>query len=110
MSRRSILSANEKQSLIALPNNPTDFIRHYTLSESDILLIGQKRGNANRLGFAIQLSYMRYTGIILGVNQLPDPHLLKFIAEQIKAEPQNWDDYAFREQTRREHLIELQQT
>lgn len=109
MSRRSILSANEKQSLIALPDNQTDFIRHYSLDESDISLIGQKRDNANRLGFAIQLSYMRYPGIILGVNETPDTALLQFIATQLHTPIEAWNDYSLREQTRREHLIELQQ-
>ena len=60
MARRSILTAQERQSLVALPDNQTDFIRHYSLSETDLSLIKQKRGDTNRLGFAIQLCYMRY--------------------------------------------------
>lgn len=109
MARRSILTAQERQSLVALPDNQTDFIRHYSLSETDLSLIKQKRGDTNRLGFAIQLCYMRYPGIILGVKEIPDPYLLKFIAKQLKVSPQSWEDYGFREKTRREHLLELQQ-
>ena len=103
MARRSILTAQERQSLVALPDNQTDFIRHYSLSETDLSLIKQKRGDTNRLGFAIQLCYMRYPGIILGVKEIPDPYLLKFIAKQLKVSPQSWEDYGFREKTRREH-------
>ena len=109
MARRSILATQERQSLLALPDNHSDFIRHYGLSEADLSLIQQKRGDANRLGFAVQLCYMRYPGVILGVNETPDAYLLKFIAKQLKVSAQSWDDYGFREKTRREHLLELQQ-
>ena len=34
MPRRSILSAQEKQTLLALPDTQDDFIRHYSLSEA----------------------------------------------------------------------------
>jgi TnpA family transposase len=57
MPRRSILSAAERESLLALPDNRDDLIRRYTLSPSDIAVIRQRRGAANRLGFAVQLSY-----------------------------------------------------
>ena len=60
MARRSILTLQERQSLLALPDNQSDFIRHYSLSETNLSLIKQKRGDANRLGFAVQLCYMRY--------------------------------------------------
>ena len=39
------------------------------LTESDISLTKQKRGDANRLGFAVQLCYMRYPGILSGVHE-----------------------------------------
>jgi TnpA family transposase len=62
MPRRSILSAAESESLLALPDNRDDLIRRYTLSTSDRAVIRQHRGAANRLGFAVQLSYLRYPG------------------------------------------------
>ncbi|QHG10789.1 DUF4158 domain-containing protein (plasmid) [Moraxella osloensis] len=109
MPRRSILSAQEKQTLLALPDTQDDFIRHYSLSEADLSIIGQKRSDANRLGFAIGLCYMRYPSIILGVNESPHPTLLDFVAKQLNVNPNYWQDYGIREVTRREHLIELQQ-
>lgn len=51
------------------------------LTESDISLTKQKRGDANRLGFAFQLCYMRYPGILSGVHETLDAYLLKFIAK-----------------------------
>jgi hypothetical protein len=65
-------------------------------------------GAANRLGFAVLLSYMRYPGIILGVNEKPYLPLLSLVATQLKTRVECWDEYGHREQTRREHLLELQ--
>ena len=108
MPRRSILSAAERESLLALPDTQDDLIRHYALSETDLSIIRQRRGPANRLGFAVQLCYLRFPGIILGVDQSPFPPLLKWVADQLKVDVEIWGDYGQREQTRREHLVELQ--
>jgi TnpA family transposase len=71
MPRRSILSAAERESLFALPETNEELIWHYTFSESDLSIINQRRGAANRLGFAVQLCYLRFPGIILGVDHPP---------------------------------------
>jgi len=110
MPRRSILSAAERESLLALPDTNDELIRHYTFSESDLSIINQRRGHANRLGFAVQLCYLRFPGIILGVDEAPFPPLLKLAADQLRAAPDSWETYGQREQTRREHLVELQTT
>lgn len=108
MPRRSILSAVERESLLALPDTKDELIRHYTFSESDLSIIRQRRGPANRLGFAVQLCYLRFPGIILGVDELPFPPLLKLVADQLKVSVEIWNDYGKRDQTRREHMVELQ--
>ena len=109
MPRRSILSAVERDSLLALPDSKDELIRHYTFSESDLAIIGQHRGMENRLGFAVQLCYLRFPGIILGPDQPPHPSLLSMVAKQLKVSSDIWIEYGQqREQTRREHLSELQ--
>ncbi len=80
MPRRSILSAAERESLLALPDTKDELIRHYTFSESDLSIIRQRRGPANRLGFAVQLCYLRFPGVILGVDEPPVPPLLRLVA------------------------------
>ena len=65
MPRRSILSATERESLFALPDSTDELIRLYTLNDNDLSIISQRRGAANRLGFAVQLCYMRYPGVIV---------------------------------------------
>lgn len=108
MPRRSILSAAERQSLLALPDNPAELIRHSTLSESDLSIIRQRRGAANRLGFAVQLCYLRFPGSVLGIGESPFSPLLHLVANQLKVPAECWGEYGQRDQTRREHLAELQ--
>lgn len=108
MPRRSILSVAERESLLALPDTKDELIRHYTFSETDFSIIRQHRGPANRLGFAVQLCYLRFPSIILGVDQPPFPPLLKLVADQLRVPGESWAEYGQREQTRREHLVELQ--
>ncbi len=50
MPRRSILSAIERDSLLAMPESDEDLIRAYTFSEADLSMIRQHRGPENRLG------------------------------------------------------------
>lgn len=108
MPRRSILSATERESLLALPDAKDELIRHYTFNETDLSVIRQRRGAANRLGFAVQLCYLRFHGTFLGVDEPPFPPLLRMVAAQLKMPVESWSEYGQREQTRREHLVELQ--
>jgi TnpA family transposase len=84
MPRRSILSAAERESLLALPDTKDNLIRHYTFSDTDLSIIRQRRGSANRLGFAVQLCYMRYPGVMLTVDEEPFSPLLRLVATQLK--------------------------
>ncbi|HEE0080036.1 TPA: Tn3 family transposase, partial [Citrobacter freundii] len=108
MPRRSILSATERESLLTLPDAKDELIRHYTFNETDLSVIRQRRGAANRLGFAVQLCYLRFPGIFLGVDDPPFLPLLRMVAAQLKVPVESWNHYGQREQTRREHLVELQ--
>ena len=108
MSRRSTLSATEREQLLALPESHEEFIRQYTFSEGYLSLIHQHRGPANRLGFAVQLCYLRIPSVVLGMDQLPAPSVLAFVATQLKLAVPEWAVYGQREQTRRKYLRELQ--
>jgi TnpA family transposase len=108
MPRRSVLSITERDGLLILPDTKDELIKHYVFSESDLAIIRQRRGSSNRLGFAVHLCYMRYPGLILGVDDEPFPPLLRMVAAQLMIPAEHWNDYGQREQTRREHLLELQ--
>ncbi len=107
MPRRSILSASERDSLLALPDSQDELIRQYTLSESDLSMIRQRRGDANRLGFAVQLCLLRFPGQGLLTNATIQESLLQWIGQQLRIDPTCWPKYSEREETRREHLLEL---
>ena len=107
MPRRSILSAAERDSLLVLPDTQDELIRHYTFSEPDLSLIRKRRGDANRLGIAVQLCLLRFPGQgLLPDATVPMP-LLQWIGQQLQLDPVCWPQYAEREETRREHLLEL---
>lgn len=108
MPRRSLLTPAERNGLLALPSTDDELIRYYTLSEADLLFIRQRRGNHNRLGFAVQLCFLRYPGIALPTDAEPPAPLLAIVGLQLSIEPDIWPQYARRPETRREHLAELQ--
>ena len=107
MPRPSILSATERTDLLGLPKTQNDLIRFYTFTVSDLALIRQRRGDANRLGFAVQLCLLRYPGYGLTTDMMINLRLLQWIADQIKVNSTAWLNYAERDPTRREHLAEL---
>ncbi len=82
MPRRSILSATERTGLLALPESQDDLIRYYTFNETDVALIRQRRGDANRLGFAVQLCLLRYPGYALASDLAVAEPLIQWVARQ----------------------------
>jgi TnpA family transposase len=107
MPRRLSLSANERASLLTLPEREEDLIRYYSFSESDLALIRQRRGDANRLGFAVQLCLLRYPGYSLASDTVVTEVFIAWVARSIKVKVGAWKDYGERDTTRREHLQEL---
>lgn len=82
-------------------------IRYYTFNDSDLSLIRQRRGDANRLGFAVQLCLLRYPGYALGTDsELPEPVIL-WVAKQVQAEPARLGKVRRARRDRREHAQEL---
>jgi hypothetical protein len=108
MPRKAVLSAAQQATLVALPSPEHDLRLHYTLSENDLAIIRTKRGPHNRLGFAIQLCYLRFPGQAMTLDVEPPAELLAHVADQIKVIPDAWTEYAARDETRREHALELQ--
>lgn len=108
MPRRSLLTPAERTGLLAFPTTDDELIQHYTFAEPDLSVIRQRRGSHNRLGFAVQLCYLRYPGFALPTDAEPPAFLLNIVGRQLRIEPDVWPQYAQRPETRREHLLELQ--
>ena len=108
MTLRQLLSPQTRATLFDPPTDVRSIVRHYTFSIEDLTLIRQRRRNANRLGFAVHLAYLRFPGRVLGPKETPPAYMLAFIADQLRIDPNDFVDYAERGETRREHLAELQ--
>ncbi len=107
MAYRPLLSADQWASLLAAPADERDLIRYASLSGEDLDLILSKLGHRNQLGFAAQICLMRFPGRALALNETPSA-LLDFLGDQLGVSPAVFADYARRDETRREHLIEVQ--
>ncbi|MEO9031171.1 MAG: Tn3 family transposase [Ktedonobacteraceae bacterium] len=84
--------------------------RYFHLDDEDRLLIAQRRGEHNRLGFALQIGTLRFLGIFL-VDPVNVPvGVLTYLASQLGiADPQCIIRYAERAQTHQDHAQEIRQ-
>jgi TnpA family transposase len=68
--------------LLGFPTERSELIRLYSFSEQDLSVINQRRGDANRLGFAVLPCSLRYRGRALSAGELPPNALLTMVARQ----------------------------
>jgi TnpA family transposase len=97
MPRQCILTAAERSALLAFPIEKSELIRLYTFSEQDLSVIKQRRGDANRLGFAVLLCALRYPGQALSAGERPPNSFLTMVARQLGIDETVWDQYGERE-------------
>lgn len=108
MPRRNPFSDLELTALVSVPNDSEACIRHYTFNDAEREWITSCRGDFNRLGFAVQLAYMKYPGVILEPDTAPDEMVLTYVADQVGVPAVRFSEYASRPQTRREHIGRVQ--
>ena len=109
MPRRRALTSAQLAGLLALPAAEADLVRHWTLDRADLVAVERRRGDPNRLGFALQLCAFRYPGRLLRRGEPIPEAALRFVAEQVDAGAEALADYAKRPQTRREQLDALRE-
>lgn len=107
MPRRQILSSEEKERLLVVPDDEVLLTRMCFLSEHDFALINKHRRPANRLGFAVLLCYLRGPGFPPDKSMSPHDGVVSRLATHLKLQSDLWTEYASREVTRWEHLAEL---
>lgn len=117
MATHELLTDAQRARFKAIPEmDPRELARHHTLSEADLTAVSIRCGAANRLGFAVQLCLLRYPGRPLRSGEVVSRNVLEFIASQVGADPDAFDDYAAgpegagRDTTRREHVAEIVRT
>jgi hypothetical protein len=92
------------------PLDEREIARHYTLTSDDLEIVGRRRGDATRLGYALLMLYMRWPGRALEAGEVPPTPVLAYVAQQLGVAPAAFADYAHRDQTRREHLVEIRRS
>ncbi len=105
-----LLSPAQRTKLLQIPDNfsERDITRYYSLSAEDLAVIEQHRRPQNRLGFTVQLAYLRFPGRPWDPQEQVPSAILTYLAEQIGEAPDALTEYATRDPTRREHLSEIQ--
>lgn len=84
--------------------NEIQLTRYFHLDEADMAFILKRRGDQNRLGFALQLTSVRFLGTFLSEISQPPVNVQTFVARQLSVTDLSvLADYAQRETTKREH-------
>jgi TnpA family transposase len=103
MARRQLLTEEERRSLFGVPMDRDALARHYTFTRTDLDLVATRRGDANRLGFAVQLAFLRHPGLPLAHIGEPIDALVDWVAEQLGLPAISFAGYARRPQTMTDH-------
>ena len=110
MTRRQILTDEERQVLLGIPQDADSLARLFTLSQSDRHLVAERLCDASRLGFAVQLALLRHPGTVLAnLEQSPEP-LVIWLATQLGIPATVFAAYARRPQTMTDHARRLAMT
>ena len=81
MARRDLLTGDERRALFGVPLDHASLAKHYTVADEDRPLIEAKRGDANRLGFALHLALLRHPGFGLSPAVTVEPALVARIGK-----------------------------
>ncbi|MEJ9263401.1 DUF4158 domain-containing protein, partial [Bacillus thuringiensis] len=106
---RELLTTEERKQYMQILSDISEWIlsTYFSFSQHDLKIINRHRRDYNRLGFAIQLSILRYSGWTLSdVGDIPNV-VLEFVATQIGVNTVDWGLYAQRDATRYKHVEEI---
>ena len=87
---------------------PSQLARHFYLDDPDHKEIGIRRGDYNRLGYALQLCTVRFLGTFLPDPTAVRPVVVNHLARQLSTDPARLPRYRQRFTTHHEHVREIQ--
>ena len=105
------LTEEQQQCYGRYPGTPTELQldRYFHLDDIDQQLVAARRGDHNRLGFAIQLGTVRFLGTFLSQPLAVPPAVVDYLAQQLNiTDVSRLSAYAERPQTHREHAGVIQ--
>jgi TnpA family transposase len=88
---QGLLAPTQRTQLLMLPSDVRQLADCCTFSPADLDLIARHRGEPNRLGFAIQLGFLRYPGRAWTPSESVPAPMLRFIADQVDVSPDRHD-------------------
>lgn len=105
------LTDEERERLSRFPEQieEEDLIAFFTLSPADIKEIQKQRGEQNKLGYAIQLCALRYMGFSPDEVTDSPPDIIKYMAKQLRLNPESLSGYGRRAPTRTSHFQRARQ-
>jgi hypothetical protein len=96
----------ERHGLFGVPEPREDLARHYTLSTLDLALVEKRRGDANRIGLALQRALLRQPGCGFSMETGAPPCFVAFVGNQIGVGDDAFSAYAARPATASFHSRE----
>jgi hypothetical protein len=109
MARRRLLGDDVWARHLEAPADEREVARYFTLGPDELAEVMNRRSDANRLGYALLLLYLRFPGRVLEVGEAPPAPVIAYVAGQLGAPVAAFADYAQRGATRRTHLVEAMQ-
>jgi hypothetical protein len=100
----------ERERLNRFPRDlsPADLLAFFTLSDDELELIGDRRGDHNRLGFGLQLNTLPYLGFVPDDLSSAPARVVSYLALQLSVASEALQQYGDCEHTRTDHLQEIQ--
>ena len=110
MARRQLLTYEERTALLGIPADPDSLARLFTPSRADQALVAERRCDANRLGYAVQLALLRHPGTALAYLDQPADALVTWMAGHLDIPADAFVEYGRRPQTMTDHARQIADT
>lgn len=104
----ALLSASQRTTLRTFPQiNDALLARFYTLGPRELALVRERRQPQNRLGVALLALHVQHLGYFPDADEDIPAGVVAAVAQQLDVDPESYLNYARRDETRREHQLQV---